>query len=82
MRPERRWKTCPDTPEDAVVDDTGCAIEDLCPCENQPPWKNHGKYVSCTAKTAESFVELGLITEDDKDAIVSSAAQSTCGDKK
>lgn len=73
---------CPDTPADAVVDDTGCSIADLCPCENQPPWKNHGKYVSCTARTAKSFVKQGLITKAEKGAIVSSAAQSSCGDKK
>ena len=49
-----------------------------------PPalWKNHGKFVSCTAKSAESFVEANLITEEEKDAIVSDAAQSDCGDKQ
>ncbi len=73
---------CPDTPAGAVVDDTGCSIADLCPCENQPPWKNHGEYVSCTTRTAESFVKQGLITKAEKDAIVSSAAQSSCGEKK
>ena len=45
-------------------------------------WKNHGKYVSCVARTSESFVEMGLITEFEKDVTVSTAAGSGCGDKK
>ena len=65
---------------------TGCSLSQLCPCEGpigtSVSWRNQGKYVSCVAKSAESFVELGLITEAEKDAIVSSAAQSSCGDKK
>ena len=44
--------------------------------------KRYGKYVFCTGKSAESFVEEGLITEEEKDGIVSDAAQSDCGDKK
>jgi len=70
---------CPDTAIDGIVNDEGCSIEDLCPCENQPPWRNHGKYVSCTAKTAESFVDEGLITQEEKDMVVSEAAKSDCG---
>jgi hypothetical protein len=58
----------------------GCAIVDLCPCINT--WKNHGAYVSCVARTAENFVASGLLTEAQKDAIVSEAGASTCGDKK
>jgi hypothetical protein len=33
------------------------------------------------ARTAESFLALGLITEAEKDAIVAAAAQSSCGKK-
>jgi hypothetical protein len=69
-----------------VVDPgTGCSIAQLCPCEGPRgttvPWKNHGQYVSCVAKSAESSVVQGLITEAEKDAIVSAAAGSACGDK-
>ena len=63
-----------------IVNDTGCSIADLCPCNN--PWKNHGAYVKCVAQTSEEFVAAGLITEEDKNTIVSLAAQSTCGHKK
>ncbi|WP_446012047.1 PKD domain-containing protein [Candidatus Electrothrix sp.] len=77
---------CSGTELGAVVDGDGCSIDQLCPCEGPQGiaslWKNHGKHVSCTAKSAESFVETGLITEAEKDVIVSDAAQSDCGDKK
>ena len=62
------------------VNTEGCSIADTCPCDNQ--WKNHGAYVRCIAHTSEDFVGLGLITEAEKDAIVSEAAGSTCGHKK
>ena len=38
--------------------------------------KNHGQYVRCVAQTCEGWVELGLITQLDQDAIVACAAES------
>ena len=78
---------CADTPQYEIVDPAiGCSIAQLCPCEGPRgttvSWRNHGKYVSCVAKTSENFVEQGLITEAEKDSTVSEAAQSDCGDKK
>ncbi len=77
---------CPLTPPGALVDPSGCSIAQLAPCEGPrgatEGWKNHGQYVSSVAKAAESFVALGLITEAEKDAIVSAAAQSSCGVKR
>jgi len=75
---------CADTPLGEIVDpESGCSIAQLAPCEGPQgttvSWRNHGKYVSRVAKTAESFVELGLITEAEKGAIVSAAANSSCG---
>lgn len=69
---------CGETPVGEVVDpDTGCSIAQLCPCEGPrgttEPWKNHGQYVSCVAKSTDSFVEQDLITEAEKDAPVSAA---------
>jgi hypothetical protein len=60
-----------------VVNTAGCAIAQLCPCDNA--WKNHGAYVSCVAHTAKAFVAEDLITEAEKDAIISEAGQSSCG---
>jgi len=71
--------SCPSTPADEVVNTSGCAIDQLCPCENA--WKNHGAYVSCVAHAAKDFVAAGLITDAEKDAIVAEAAASTCGHK-
>jgi hypothetical protein len=71
---------CPATPLDDIVNYTGCSISDLCPCDNE--WKNHGAYVRCVANASEDFVADALITEAEKDAIVSAAAESECGDKK
>jgi hypothetical protein len=67
------------TPLGEVVSAEGCSIAQTCPAGSE--YKNHGKYVSCVAKTAEAFLEDGLITEAEKDATVSEAAQSSTGRK-
>ena len=72
--------SCPDTESGAIIDETGCSIDQLCPCDNE--WKNHGKYVSCVAHTVQDFVEQELISENEKGAIISEAGQSSCGHKK
>jgi hypothetical protein len=63
----------PFIPEDVIG---SCDIE-LCECDAD--WKNHGQYVSCTAKAAAALVDDGTITEEEKDEIVSEAAESDCG---
>jgi len=72
---------CPTTPDGAVVDAAGCSIDQLCPC-NEVPWRNHGAYVSCVSHAAERFLAAALITEEEKDAVVSAAARSKCGTTK
>ena len=77
---------CEFTSDGVVVDPaTGCSIPQLCPCSgprgSSEPWKNHGKYVSCVAKTANSFRDALLISEEQKDEITSAAAESSCGHK-
>jgi len=78
---------CAATPPEILVDPgNGCSIEQLCPCDGprgtNQAWKNHGKYVSCNAHATESFLDLGLITAEEKGELVSEAAQSECGSKK
>lgn len=78
---------CPATPLGEVVEpNVGCSIDQLVPCEGPmgttESWKNHGKFVSSIARTAESFLDQGLITEMEKDAVISSAANSSCGEKE
>ena len=61
----------------------GCPfIEAACPCNPNPPWKNHGQYVSCVAHQANIAMAAGYITGVQHGQIVSTAAQSTCGAKK
>jgi hypothetical protein len=67
------------TPLGSVVNTDGCSIAQLCPAD--AAYKNHGKYVSCVAKTAEAFLEAGLISEAEKDATASAAAKSDVGKK-
>ena len=68
---------CPNTIEGNVVDATGCSIAQHCSCDDE--WKNHGKFVSCTSSVAEIFVSEGLLSEEEKDVVLSEAAQSACG---
>jgi len=73
---------CPSTPAGATVDAQGCSIDQLVPCAGPASgssWKNHGQYVSAIARTAEAFITAGLITEVEKNAVVSAAVKSDCG---
>ena len=75
---------CPDTPQGEVVNSDGCSIDQLAPCAGPASggtWKNHGECVSTVEHVTEDFLEQGLISQDEKDAIVSAAAQSRCGAK-
>jgi probable HAF family extracellular repeat protein len=69
--------SCPDTVLGDIVNTAGCSISDLCPCDNE--WKNHGAYVKCVTHASEDFVANGLISEIDKNYIVSDAGASECG---
>jgi hypothetical protein len=53
------------------------AIGDACPCVST--WKNHRAYFSCIANATDALVADGLLTETEKDVVVSDAAQSGCG---
>lgn len=68
---------CPCTMGAAVVDDTGCSIEQYFVCDNT--WKNHGAYVRCVAHTAYDFIGQGLIDRTGHGATTSEAGNSSCG---
>jgi hypothetical protein len=74
------FDSCPGTPAGDVVNTEGCAIAQLCPCDNS--WRTRGAYVSCVAHAAEDFVAEDLITEAEKDATLSEAGASSCGHEK
>jgi len=68
----------PDLPGDVI--DQDCDGTPSCdPCFG---WRNHGHYVSCVAQTVEGLVNNGDLTQEEGDAIVSSAAQSDVGKKE
>ena len=78
------YDACPATPVGEPADpNTGCSIAQLCPCSGPAGspslWKNGGGYVSCVAMSADRFLQMGLISEGQKDAIVAEAAGSNCG---
>lgn len=68
---------CPETPLGEIVDNHGCSISQMCVMTGN--YKNHGHYVSCVAHVSEDFLEQGLITLEQKDLLVSQAAQSSIG---
>jgi len=73
---------CSNTPANSIVNSDGCSIDQLAPCSGPVSggtWKNHGEYVAAVALVSEQFLEAGLITQDQQDAIVAQAAQSNCG---
>ena len=74
---------CELTPLGEFVGSIGCSIEQLCPCDaprqSTDPWKNHGQYVSCMTKAAQSFAADGVISDNEKSDLVNAAAQSSCG---
>ncbi len=79
---------CADTEAGAVVNDQGCSgtqvIAQMCQCsgpsENKA-WKSHGQYVSCVARARNAVLKQGLITDEEGELIVETAAESSCGKK-
>lgn len=75
---------CADTPAGAIINEYGCSgmqvVETSCPAT--ATYKNHGAYVSCVANAAEGAVADGLLSDAEKDAIVSAAARSDVGKKR
>jgi len=73
---------CSGSAQGAAVNGDGCSIAQLVPCAGPSgggSWKNHGQYVSAVSRTADAFLAAGLITEEQRDAIVAAAAGATCG---
>lgn len=71
---------CPNTPTGEIVNASGCSISQLVPASG--PWRNHGEYVSAVSACAQQFLAQGLITAEQKDEIVSSAALSDVGKRR
>ncbi len=50
-------------------------------CDPTIPWRNHGQFVRCVAHEVDALVASGLISEEEGDRLISSAAQSSVGKK-
>ena len=75
---------CAGTSPGAIVDANGSSTDQLAPRSGPAfggSWKNHGENTSAVAFVAKEFLAQGLISEDQKDAIVAQAAESSCGAK-
>jgi hypothetical protein len=75
---------CEYTPLGEVVDPaTGCSIDQIVPCEGpwdeEIPWKNHGQYMKALAQAVQEYIDLGLITEEEGEAIIGEGGNSDCG---
>ena len=70
---------CLGTAAGAPVLADGCSIDQTCPCDN--PWKNHGAYVKCTGRAANQMLDDGVITQQERDDLLSVAHASSCGQK-
>ena len=75
---------CNGTAPGSVIDGSGCSSPQLFEqiCSINRVYRNHGEYVSCVANEATRQVNAGMMTEDQKSAVVSAAAQSEVGKKK
>lgn len=71
---------CPQTPFGIIVNDQGCTIEQLCPC--QGAWENHQGYVKCVKGKALAFFKEGRIAQAERHAIVKQAERSDCGNPR
>lgn len=62
----------------------GDTIDDNCDgslgeCDPNKTWKNHGQYVRCVAHETDELINMGILTQEEADALISSAAQSDVG---
>lgn len=67
---------CVETPVGAIVDASGCALLQLCSCEEM---KSHGHYVKCVTRTAKAFMASGLMDPKQRKQATKQAARSDCG---
>jgi hypothetical protein len=73
---------CSNTALGSIVDASGCAISQICPCEGPvtgQTWLSHGNYVSCVDQTSKKFSKTGLITTKERATLVKQAELSSCG---
>lgn len=69
---------CPDTPANVPVDASGCSglqyVALTCP--GPAAFPTHGQYVSCVAHATAEAVAAGIMTQEERKALIRAAAQS------
>jgi len=73
---------CPGTAAGSAVDEHGCSIDQLVPCDGPitgGTWKNHGQYLGAFTTVADVFLAKGLITAEQWQALIQAAKHSDCG---
>jgi hypothetical protein len=68
---------CLPTAPGEVVDETGCSVADLCPCDRK--WKDSSAHLACTVSTASRFAAAGLITPSEALMLSLAAVEAKCG---
>gem|GEM_PF-1824959 len=70
---------CPATVAGELVDASGCALAQYCPCD---AFKSHGKYVKCLNRAVKRFEFAGLLERAERKRLLREAARSDCGKGK
>jgi len=73
---------CPNTPSSAIVNVRGCSLDQIVPCAGPATggrWRSHGEYMSALMRAVRSFQKSGLITSQERNALVRKGAKSDCG---
>ncbi len=73
---------CPATACDAAVEQSGCALEQTCPCATRADggsWASHRDYVRCVIAASRRLLAGGRLDTRARAEIVKAAAGSLCG---
>jgi hypothetical protein len=73
---------CPGTPVHSVVTQTGCSIEQLCPCDGPNPgeqWNSQREYLRCVVRGTRTLRRQGQISRPESLQIIRRAVRSACG---
>jgi cysteine-rich repeat protein len=68
---------CPGTPLGEVVDNHGCSLDQIVPCDHD--WHDHDEYVAYFKHYAWAFYHAGLIDAETRDELIAAAHDSDCG---
>lgn len=64
----------------------GDVVDDNCDgslgeCDPNAEWKNHGQFVRCVAHETDQLIEMGVLSQEEGDELISTAAQTDIGKK-